>query len=42
MRARFARLEAEMRAALDHVHRQYRRDLVVYRESPPFPARRQQ
>ena len=42
MRARFARLEAEMRAAMTQIHSQYRRDLVVYRESPQFPARRQQ
>jgi MerR family transcriptional regulator/heat shock protein HspR len=41
MRARFDRLEAEMRAAVDHVHRQYRRDLVLYRQEPPFPARRE-
>jgi MerR family transcriptional regulator/heat shock protein HspR len=40
MRARFDRLEAEMREAIDQVHRQYRRDLVVYREQSPFPARR--
>jgi MerR family transcriptional regulator, heat shock protein HspR len=40
MRARFDRLEAEMRQAIDQVHRQYRRDLVVYREKQPFPARR--
>ena len=40
MRARFDRLEAEMREAIDQVHRQYRRDLVLYREQAPFPARR--
>jgi MerR family transcriptional regulator, heat shock protein HspR len=40
MRARFDRLEAEMREAIDQVHRQYRRDLVLYRQEPPFPARR--
>jgi len=40
MRARFDRLEAEMREAIEQVHRQYRRDLVVYREESPFPARR--
>jgi hypothetical protein len=40
MRARFDRLEAEMREAIGEVHRQYRRDLVVYREESPFPARR--
>ena len=30
MRARFDRLEREMREAIAQVHRQYRRDLVVY------------
>jgi MerR family transcriptional regulator/heat shock protein HspR len=40
MRARFDRLEAEMRDAIEQVHRQYRRDLVVYREESTFPARR--
>jgi MerR family transcriptional regulator, heat shock protein HspR len=41
MRARFDRLEAEMREAIEQVHRQYRRDVVLYREQEPFPARRQ-
>jgi MerR family transcriptional regulator/heat shock protein HspR len=41
MRARFDRLEREMREAIEQVHRQYRRDLVLYREQEPFPARRQ-
>ena len=41
MRARFDRLEREMREAIEQVHRQYRRDLVLYREREPFPARRQ-
>jgi MerR family transcriptional regulator, heat shock protein HspR len=41
MRARFDRLEREMRDAIEQVHRQYRRDLVLYREREPFPARRQ-
>ena len=43
MRARLDRLEAEMRQAIDQVHRQYRRDLVVYRQpgSAPLPERRQ-
>ena len=41
MRARFDRLEREMREAIEQVHRQYRRDLVLYREHEPFPARRQ-
>jgi MerR family transcriptional regulator/heat shock protein HspR len=40
MRKRFDRLEREMREAIDQVHRQYRRDLVLYREQEPFPARR--
>ena len=30
MRRRLERMEHEMRAALDEVHRQYRRDLVLY------------
>ncbi len=33
MRRRLERMEQEMRAALQEVHRQYRRDLVLYR--PP-------
>ena len=40
MRARFDRLETEMREAIEQVHRQYRRDVVLYREQEPFPARR--
>jgi MerR family transcriptional regulator, heat shock protein HspR len=40
MRARFDRLEAEMRDAIEQVHRQYRRDLVLYTDSQQFPARR--
>src|SRR5215468_8034976 len=39
MRARFDRLEAEMREAIEQVHRQYRRDLVLYTDTQ-FPARR--
>ena len=35
------RLEAEMRQAIDQVHRQYRRDLVLYRQPDHFPERRQ-
>jgi MerR family transcriptional regulator, heat shock protein HspR len=42
MRARFDRLEREMRETIEQVHRQYRRDLVLYREQQPFPARRAQ
>ncbi len=41
LRARLGRLEREMRDSIDRVHRQYRRDLVLYRESESqFPARR--
>jgi MerR family transcriptional regulator, heat shock protein HspR len=40
MRARFGRLEAEMRDAIENVHRQYRRDLVLYRDESQFPARK--
>jgi hypothetical protein len=29
-----------MREAIEQVHRQYRRDLVLYREQEPLPARR--
>jgi len=32
MRQRLDRLEREMRAAVDQVHKQYRRDLVLYRQ----------
>jgi MerR family transcriptional regulator/heat shock protein HspR len=38
MRRRLERMEREMRDALDEVHRQYRRDLVLYR--PPQPPMR--
>jgi MerR family transcriptional regulator/heat shock protein HspR len=41
MRRRIERLEAEMREALTEVHRQYRRDLVLYRPpEPPVPTRK--
>jgi MerR family transcriptional regulator, heat shock protein HspR len=40
MRARLDRLEQDMREAVEQVHRQYRRDLVLYREQEPLPARR--
>jgi MerR family transcriptional regulator, heat shock protein HspR len=42
MRARFHRLEREMREAVEQVHRQYRRDLVLYRnpQDTHVPARR--
>src|SRR5215208_7076098 len=39
MRRRLERMESEMREALNEVHRQYRRDLVLYRPSePPVPT----
>ncbi len=41
MRARLDRMEQEMRDAIDQVHRQYRRDLVLYRPAQP-PIRRDQ
>ena len=41
MRARLDRMEREMREAIDQVHRQYRRDLVLYRPPQP-PVRRTQ
>ena len=41
MRARLDRMEREMREAIDGVHRQYRRDLVLYRP-PQVPAPRNQ
>jgi len=37
MRRRMARMEDEMRRALDDVHRSYRRELVVYRP-PQLPT----
>ena len=41
MRRRLERLEGEMRKALSEVHRQYRRDLVLYRRpEPPVPTTR--
>jgi MerR family transcriptional regulator/heat shock protein HspR len=42
MRARLDRMEAEMREAISQVHRQYRRDLVLYRDpqTTNSPARR--
>ena len=38
VRRRLARLEREMREAISEVHRQYRRDLVVYK--PPTDLER--
>ena len=41
MRARMERLQQEMRDAVDSVHRQYRRELVLYRPAThPVPQRR--
>jgi MerR family transcriptional regulator/heat shock protein HspR len=41
MRRRLERMESEMREALNEVHRQYRRDLVLYRPpEPPVPTRK--
>ena len=39
MRRRLERMENEMRQALEEVHRQYRRDLVLY-QPPQLPTRR--
>jgi len=41
MRRRLDRMEAEMREAIERVHRQYRRDIVLYKPAQP-PARRNQ
>jgi MerR family transcriptional regulator/heat shock protein HspR len=41
MRRRLDRMELEMRETIEQVHKQYRRDLVVYRPAQP-PARRTQ
>jgi MerR family transcriptional regulator/heat shock protein HspR len=41
MRARLDRMEAEMREAISRVHREYRRDLVLYEPAKhPVPRRR--
>ncbi len=41
LRARFDRLEQQMRETIDQVHRQYRRDLVLYRDAQEqLPVRR--
>jgi MerR family transcriptional regulator/heat shock protein HspR len=41
MRVRLARMEAEMREAISQVHRQYRRDLVLYEPARhPVPRSR--
>ena len=40
LRSRLDRLEREMRDAIEQVHRQYRRDLVLYRDTQSnFPVR---
>jgi len=39
LKERVARLEREMREAVEQAHRQYRRELVLY-ERPSLPARR--
>ncbi len=39
MRARLDRLEREMRSAIEQVHRQYRRELVLY-QPPTHPVTR--
>jgi MerR family transcriptional regulator/heat shock protein HspR len=40
MKRRLDRMEAEMRETINEVHRQYRRDLVLYRPAQP-PMRRE-
>jgi len=40
LRRRLERMEAEMRETISEVHRQYRRDLVLYRPAQP-PVRRE-
>ena len=41
MHRRLDRMEQEMRQAIDQVHKQYRRDLVLYRpETSPVPRSR--
>ena len=41
MRARLDRMQREMREAVDQVHRQYRRELVLYeRPQHPVPRRK--
>src|ERR1700742_3621676 len=41
MRRRLDRMEREMREAIDEVHKQYRRDLVLYRPPQQTPARKE-
>ena len=40
-RARIERLERQMAEEIQNVHRQYRRDLVLYQTPRPVPARAQ-
>jgi MerR family transcriptional regulator, heat shock protein HspR len=41
LQARFARLERDLRAEIQSVHRQYKRELVLYRPpQPPVPRKR--
>jgi len=40
LRAQLERVEQAMGQEIERVHRQYRRDLVLYRESPQVPSRR--
>jgi MerR family transcriptional regulator/heat shock protein HspR len=39
MQARLERLEREMREAIQEVHKQYRRELVLYQPPQPAPTR---
>jgi MerR family transcriptional regulator, heat shock protein HspR len=39
MQARMERLESEMRESIEQVHKQYRRDLVLYEPPRPVPTR---
>ncbi len=40
MRARIDRLERQLREEVEQVHKQYRRELVVYREAQTYPTKR--
>ncbi len=40
LQARMERIEREFRAEVQQVHKQYRRDLVLYRETDPRPEKR--
>ena len=41
MRRRLDRMEREMRDAIEQVHKQYRRDLVLYRPPSQSPVRKE-